>query len=279
MRCGRTAAGWRPHGCWLPNSKLDSVAIVYSGIKKKTLLAKISDPVNWEVSSDTQLWTDCTKCPQTFYAVRDIILTVSELQFYIRSRQVTTLHAVSYYCMICIYSPLQCQEGDCRTLACDVVFSRGGELGVLRVREHPLNKVHPLIAKSTPSKWKENLMKHRFKQISNKVMVVLTFILGSYLCKTAVIYHFALNWTATSGKAPPRVSTILHLWCSVPSFSDWWVVRLHGDMPDSRHPAVSCQSYRTWRRRRPVTDRLCNFWVNTCTLKHTAVFSHWVYWV
>ena len=55
-------------------------------------------------------------------------------------------------------------------------------------------------------------MKHRFKQISNKVMVVLTFVLGSYLCKTAVIYYFALNWTATSGKAPPRVSTILHLW-------------------------------------------------------------------
>ena len=33
------------------------------------------------------------------------------------------------------------------------VFSRGGELGVLRVREHPLNmEVHPLTAKSTPSK-------------------------------------------------------------------------------------------------------------------------------
>ena len=58
----------------------------------------------------------------SFNDVRDIILTVSELQFFIRSRQVTTLHAISY-CMICIYSPLQCQEGDCRTLACDVVFS------------------------------------------------------------------------------------------------------------------------------------------------------------
>ena len=45
-------------------------------------------------------------------------------------------------------------------------------------------------------------MKHRFKQISNKVMVTLTFILGLYLCKTAVIYHTALNLTATSGKAP-----------------------------------------------------------------------------
>ena len=75
-------------------------------------------------------------------------------------------------------------------------------------------EVHLLTAKSTPSKWKENLMKHHFKQISNKVMVVLTFGLGLYLCKTAVIYHFALNWTATSGKAPSRVSTILHLWIS-----------------------------------------------------------------
>ena len=49
------------------------------------------------------------------------------------------------------------------------------------------------------------LMKHRFKPISNKLKVVLTFILGLYLCKTAVIHHFALNWTTTSGKAPPRV--------------------------------------------------------------------------
>ena len=33
---------------------------------------------------------------------------------------------------------------------------RGGELGVLRVREHPLNvEVHPLTAKSTPSKCKK----------------------------------------------------------------------------------------------------------------------------
>ena len=75
-----------------------------------------------------------------------------------------------------------------------VVSTRGGELGVLGVREHPLNmEVHPLTVKSTPSKGKENLMKHHFKQISNKVMVVLTFILGLYLCKTAVIYYSALN--------------------------------------------------------------------------------------
>ena len=33
-----------------------------------------------------------------------------------------------------------------------IVEGRGGELGVLRVREHPLNvEVHPLTAKSTPS--------------------------------------------------------------------------------------------------------------------------------
>ena len=36
---------------------------------------------------------------------------------------------------------------------------RGGELGVLRVREHPLSKqVHPLIAKSTPSKQKKKII-------------------------------------------------------------------------------------------------------------------------
>ena len=44
-----------------------------------------------------------------------------------------------------------------------------------------------------PLKMKENLMKHRFEPISIKVMVVLTLILGLYLCKTAVIHHFALN--------------------------------------------------------------------------------------
>ena len=89
---------------------------------------------------------------------------------------------------------------------------RGGELGVLRVRDHPLSmQVHPLTAKSTPWKWKENLMKHPLKPISNKFKVVLMFILGLCLGKTAVIYSFALNWTATNGKAPPRGLRILHL--------------------------------------------------------------------
>ena len=36
--------------------------------------------------------------------------------------------------------------------------NRGGELRVLRVREHPLNmKVHPLTAKSTPQNERKNL--------------------------------------------------------------------------------------------------------------------------
>ena len=52
---------------------------------------------------------------------------------------------------------------------------RGGELGVLRVREHPLSeKVHPLIAKSTLSKQKKNVTKHHLKAISNKDKVIKT---------------------------------------------------------------------------------------------------------
>ena len=43
---------------------------------------------------------------------------------------------------------------------------QGRRIRGLRVREHPLNMdVHPLTAKNTPSKWKENLRKHQFKQI------------------------------------------------------------------------------------------------------------------
>ena len=53
-------------------------------------------------------------------------------------------------------------------------------------------------------------MKHRFKPTSNKFMVFLTFLLGLYLGKTAAIYCSALNLTATSEKAPPRILTILH---------------------------------------------------------------------
>ena len=59
-------------------------------------------------------------------------------------------------------------------------------------------------------KMKGNVMKHCFKLTSNKFMVVLTLILGLYLGKTDAIYRFTLNSMATSGKAPPRVSTILH---------------------------------------------------------------------
>ena len=50
--------------------------------------------------------------------------------------------------------------------------ARGGELGVLRVREHHLSeKVHPLIAKSTLSKQKKKVIKHHLKPISNKDIV------------------------------------------------------------------------------------------------------------
>ena len=79
-------------------------------------------------------------------------------------------------------------------------------------RAPPGRRSAPSHCQKHPLKVKEYLIKHRFKPISIKVMVALTFILGLYLCKTAVIYYFALKWTATSGKAPPRVSTILHPW-------------------------------------------------------------------
>ena len=66
-------------------------------------------------------------------------------------------------------------------------------------------------------------MRRRFKPISIKVMVDLTFILGLHLYKTVVIYQFALNWTATSsGKASPRVLTILHPW-----LRENWVLKPH----------------------------------------------------
>ena len=51
--------------------------------------------------------------------------------------------------------------------------SRGGELGVLRVREHPLSaQVHPLTAKSTLSKLKKNFVKYLVILRSNKNMVI-----------------------------------------------------------------------------------------------------------
>ena len=50
---------------------------------------------------------------------------------------------------------------------------RGGELGVLRVRGHPLSaQVHPLIAKYTLSKQKKEITKHHLKPVSNKDMVI-----------------------------------------------------------------------------------------------------------
>ena len=61
-----------------------------------------------------------------------------------------------------------------------------------------------------PLKMKGNLIKHRSGSTSNKVLVVLAFILCLCLGKTVVVDRSGSNWTATSGKAPPRVSTILH---------------------------------------------------------------------
>ena len=82
----------------------------------------------------------------------------------------------------------------------------------------------PSHSQKHPLKMKEKLMKHRFKPISIKVMEVLTFILDLYLCKTAVIHHSLWNERPTSGKAPPRVSTILH-----PCAFLWFFLRLRTD--------------------------------------------------
>ena len=50
---------------------------------------------------------------------------------------------------------------------------RGGELGALRVREHPLSaQVHPLTAKSTISKLNKNFVKYLVILKSNKNMVI-----------------------------------------------------------------------------------------------------------
>ena len=50
---------------------------------------------------------------------------------------------------------------------------RGRELGVLRVREHPLSaQVHPLTAKSTLSKLKKIFVKYLVILRSNKNMVI-----------------------------------------------------------------------------------------------------------
>ena len=59
--------------------------------------------------------------------------------------------------------------------------------------EPPERGSAPSHCQKHPLKMKEKLMKHRFKPISIKVMVVLTFILGLYLCKIAVIHHLALK--------------------------------------------------------------------------------------
>ena len=46
-------------------------------------------------------------------------------------------------------------------------------------------------------------MKHRFKQISKKVMLVLTFILGLYLCKKSCNVSFRLELNGQQWKSTP----------------------------------------------------------------------------
>ena len=85
-------------------------------------------------------------------------------------------------------------------LDCGRRDSTGGELRVLRVREHPLStQVRLLTTKSTPSKMKEKPSKHLFKPISNIFMVVWSSSLG----KTAVMCRSVLNWVVTSWKSTP----------------------------------------------------------------------------
>ena len=191
VRCGRTAAGWRPHGYWLPNSKLGSVAIVYSGIKHFISQNKWFSYIQLKLLVIKKLWADCTyEMPSNFQYCQG---------HYSDSIWTPVLYQVtSGHCSACdiilhdlhLYSRLQCQEGDCRILACDVVLS--------------------------------------------------AFV--------------------------------------------WWLVRLHGDLLDSRHPAVSCQSYRTWQLKdfaspewiHPLWSILQSFRTG-CTgckiIAHSALFS------
>ena len=71
------------------------------------------------------------------------------------------------------------------------------------------------LSKASLQNERKTLWNTVWKRYPTKYLIlVLMFIwlLGLYLCKPVVIYHSALKWTATSGKAPPRVSTILHPW-------------------------------------------------------------------
>ena len=55
------------------------------------------------------------------------------------------------------------------------------------------------------------------------------------LDKYPAVYHSTLNWTATSGKAPPHVSTILHPCYLLPTYSyfNWLILN---PRPDSVSP-------------------------------------------
>ena len=68
-------------------------------------------------------------------------------------------------CGVACSSVLHARVCDVRGIRQASVLARGGELGVLRVREHPL------VAKSTPSILKKNFIKHFIILRSNKNMM------------------------------------------------------------------------------------------------------------
>ena len=110
------------------------------------------------------------------------------------------------------FSQFQWHEGNWWHVSMQGRRTRGFE----GARAPPERGSTPSHCQKHPLKMKENLMKHRFKPMS--VMVVLTLILGLYMCKSVVIHHFALNWTATSGKAPlafRKLSTHVSMLCRV----------------------------------------------------------------
>ena len=94
-------------------------------------------------------------------------------------------------------------------------------------------------------KMKEILAKHLFKPITNKLMVVLRFILGSYLGKTAAIYRSALKWMATSGNNPWRFKSTSHCW-------SWAKLYWRNSNPltifliSASRPGWCCGSWSTW---------------------------------
>ena len=81
-----------------------------------------------------------------------------------------------------------------------------------------------------------------------------SFISGHVRSLLCMRYHTA--WFASIVHCNVK-KAIVALWraalCSVPSFSDWWGC-METCLTQGTRRSPSCQSHRTWRRRRPVTD-------------------------